>query len=255
MSKFVISTEFLTGVDFASSKEYKVKAVILKPKKTEKFYNEDILGTTSLDLVREALDKYTINEAFVESNDSIVEAVEPFMKGCDYIIALFADTPLVTPSIVADAVEYASTKRLDYCKLPRGAVIKSNSSLEYVGEANFLAPHDFLSVFDYKTLSLARSTIKSRIIDQHLKNKVNILDTQTCYIEHDVNIESGVTICANNTIKNGSFVGKNTTLGEGNVIVNSVVEEGSTLFGCYLKNAKIKKNSHLVCEKIWEEKK
>ena len=59
MSEIIISTEFLTELDLSPKKESRVVAVILKPKRTENFFNADIMGTTSLELVRTAAKNYT----------------------------------------------------------------------------------------------------------------------------------------------------------------------------------------------------
>ena len=256
MENIIISTEFLTDIQFGEKKDFKIKAVVINPKGYEKFCNMDIMGKTSKSYVKESLSAYPTFET--DEKNSLEETLSGFCENCDFIIALFADTPLVTNAIVLDSVEYATTKNLDFCHLPRGFIIKASAlgkSFELMSEANFLPAREFIRVFDFKTLCDVRENMKNRIIDFHLKNGVNILDRQSVYIESDVIIEQNVTICAGNTIKGNSVVQKGTTLCENNLIENSVIGEGSSLVCCNIKNAKIKNASKLKFENIWSDKK
>lgn len=258
MNEFVFSTDFLTEIDLSQTNDSKVKAVILKPQRTEMFYSADIMGTTSIELVKSALKGYAIFEKSVDNNTSIVEAVGEFAKDCDYIVALYADTPLVTSSMVQDAVEYATTKGIDFCKLPRGAILKVSalqSNFEWTGEANFLAPKDFFCVFDYKTLAFARQEVKHQILDKWLKRGVNILDTENTYIEQEVNIAENVTICSGNVLKGTTLIKSGCVLGENNIIQNCEIGEKCHIINCYVLDKKIKSGSELLGEKLIGDKK
>ena len=258
MSEIIISTEFLTELDLSPKKESRVVAVILKPKRTENFFNADIMGTTSLELVRTAAKNYTTFEKSIEANTSIVEEVKEFAKDCDYIVALYADTPLVTDLVLQDAVEYATTKGLDFCKLPRGAILKVSAlsnGFEWTGEATFLAPKNFFCVFDYKTLATARQEIKHRIIDKWLGRGVNILDVENVYIEQNVDIAEDVTICSGNILKGNTSIKKGCLLGENNIIENSEIGEKSKITNCFISSKKIKSGANMLGEKQVGDKK
>ena len=256
MENIIISTEFLTDIDFAPRRDFKIKAVIITPKGYEKFCDMDIMGKTSRFYVKEALKAYPTFET--EEKSSIEQTLAEFCDNCDYIIALFADTPLVLSSSIFDSVEYATTKNLDFCRLPRGVIVKASSlgkSFELMGEANFLSAREFMRVFDFKTLCDARRDMKYRIIESHLKSGVNILDKESVYIENDVQIAQNVTICAGNTIKGDSVISSGTYLGENNLIESSVVGENCKIICSNLKNAKVKNGSKLKFENIWSDKK
>ncbi len=254
MEEFVLETDVLTEFEFEAPREHNIRVVILKTEKFLEIEKEDLMGQSSLDWVRNVacrdFEKDKIHVAKLGKNQNILDVALPFAKeGDDYLLVLYADTPLLQSLDVNDAVEYATTKNLDYCKLPRGAIFKIKSAkankFEMTSEANFFAKESFFAVFDCKTLSQAREVLRSRIVAQLQSKGVNILFPNSTYIDFCSQVESGVTIFQNNVIKGHSLVKKGTILRENNIIDNSLVGENCDIIACFLCNAKLKKSTKL----------
>ena len=254
MEDFVLETDVLTEFEFEAPREHNIRVVIVKTEKFLEIENEDIMGQTSLDWVKnngcKDFEKDKVHIAKLGKNQNLLDVALPFVKeGDDYLLVLYADTPLLQSLDVNDAVEYATTKNLDYCKLPRGCVFKVKSAkankFEMTSEANFFAKESFFAVFDYKTLSQAREVIRSRIIAQLQSKGVNILFPNSTYIDFCSQIEKGVTIFQNNVIKGHSLVKSGTVLRENNIISNSLIGENCDIIECFLCNAKLKKSTKL----------
>lgn len=250
MNDFILSTELLTEFELSSPQEHKIRAVIVCQNKLESLYNEDLMGKGVKEWVVDSLKAFETQEIYIDDNKkSLIEIVEPFIKDEDYLIVLYADTPLITENVIFDAVEYATTKNLDFCKLYRGAIIKTDAirkgSFEYSSEANFLDKEAFYAVFDNKAITHARKVLKNRILDDFVKNGVKFFDKSSCYIESNVEIASNVKIYANNVIKNYSKIMQGSVLGENNIIINSEIGENCQIISSYIQNEKIKKGSKI----------
>ncbi len=247
MNEFIISTDILSEFELIHTFDYKIRAIILKPENC--FFDADIMGLESIKYVENALQKYEITQVECKRNSVITDVILPYIKDEDYVIVLYANTPLITENTVLDAIDYATTKQLDCCKLFYGVIFKvaalKNQKFENTAQADFLSKEDFFAIFDYNSLSSARDKMKKRIIDKHLKNNVDFLDAQSCYIDFQVVIKSGVKIYANNVIKSNSVIEENCVLFENNVIDNSHIGKNCTLISSFVKNKKLKDNTSL----------
>lgn len=254
MEEFVLESDVLTEFEFEAPKEHNVRVVILKTEKFLEIEKQDLMGLTSLEWVRDIacrdFEKSRVHVAKIMKNQNILDVALPFAKEKDdYIVVLYADTPLLQCTQVNDAVEYATTKSLDYCKLPRGGVFKIKSAkqnkFEITSEANFFPKESFYAVFDNKTLSVAREVLRDRIVSDLQRKGVNILFPHSTYIDFVAQIEKGVTVFGGNVIKGHSLVKTGTILRENNIISNSLIGENCDILSCYLKNAKLKKSTKL----------
>ena len=151
--------------------------------------------------------------------------------------------------MVNDALDYAITKKVDYCKLYRGAIIKvsalKSGNFETISQAEFLGKENFYTIFDFASLLSAREKLRKLIIENHLKNKVEFYNASSCYIDCDVIIKSGVKIYSNNTLKGNCEIGENTILMENNIIEDSQIGANCVLINSYVKSKKIKDNTKL----------
>ena len=260
MNDFIFTTEFLTEFSLSQASDFKISAIILYEDKLSSIYKEDLMGETSSSLVKKALNGYKIKEVNASTSDNLVDLVRQNIEDEDYIIVLYANTPLIKEESVSDALSYATTKNLDYCKLYHGAIFKTeavkNNKIEYTAEANFLNKEDFFAIFNNATCIKARNILKNRILDGLSKSGVKFYDKDSCYIDSTVEILSGVEIFSNNTLKGFTKIMPNTRLFENNIIVNSEIGENCEITSSYLKNVTIKKNSKIgPFEKIIKEKK
>ena len=254
MEEFVFESDVLTEFEFETPKEQNIRVVILKTERFLEIEKQDLMGLTSLEWVKEVacqdFEKSKVHVAKITKNQNVLDVALPFVKDSDdYIVVLYADTPLLQSTQVNDAVEYATTKSLDYCKLPRGGIFKVKSAkankFEITSEANFFPKESFYAVFDNKTLSVAREILRDRIVSDLQRKDVNILFPHSVQIDYTSQIEKGVTIFDGNVIKGHSLVKTGTILRENNIILNSLIGENCDIISCYLRNAKLKKSTKL----------
>ena len=248
MEDIVLDTEIFTEFEFVAPQDFIVRAIVLLPEnnRLNEGVNEEIYGRPMKNWVAKSLDNFETRFVSCGEKDNPTEIVKPFIKDEDYTIVLFADTPLIKNTTVYDVIEYAQTKKLDFCKLPRGFIVASQNfkagKIELSAEPNFVDKQDFFTVFDNITLCKAKEILKDRILEKHLKNKVVIDDKNTTFIDVDVEIAKGVKICAFNVLKGKTFIDEGANILEYNKIEDSIVGKNSRVSFSVLKNAKIKDN-------------
>ncbi len=244
MEKFILETDILTEFQFEKVDESKVRAIILMQDKMQSFLSKDILGRSVVGWVEEAVRDFESVRVEISNKQNVAEVVTPFVKDEDFLIVLFGDTPLVLEQTIKDALDYAITKNLDFCKLPRGFIFKSSAlkknNFEMSSEANFLSKEEFFSVFDFLTLSKARQILKARILEKHLKSGVEIFDTQNTYVECFVKIGKNVKILSGNILKGHTEIGDGTILEENNIITDSIIGENCKVCSSILTKTKLK---------------
>lgn len=245
MNEFILSSEILTEFELESPKDYKVNAIILLVENNRLVNGYDLLlfNKQMKNWVRDSVSYFDCKFVSFVDKDNPTEVVKSFVEDEDYTIVLYSDTPLITSSTVLDVLDYATTKKLDFCKLPRGFIVKTssliNGQLSLSAEPTFIEKEEFFTVFDYKTLAIAKSKIKDKIIDKHLKNKVIINDINNVYIDCTVEISPLVEICANNVLKGNTTISSGTILKENNIIENSFIGENCEIIYSVIKNEKI----------------
>ncbi|NCB48119.1 MAG: hypothetical protein EOM55_00590 [Clostridia bacterium] len=244
MEKFILETDILTEFQFEKMEESKVRAIILIQDKLKKFLSKDILGRNVVGWVSEAVSDFESEKADILEGQSACDVAKHFVKNEDFLLVLYGDTPLVSQEVVRDALDYAITKNLDFCKLPRGYIFKSSAlkkgNFVMSSEANFLSKDDFFSVFDFLSLCKAREIMKENILEKHLKNGVEIFDGRSTYVECDVKIGKNVKILSNNVLKGETVIEDGAILNENNVITDSIVGEKCVVSSSILTKAKLK---------------
>lgn len=252
MNEFVLSSEILTEFEFETPQEYKVNAIVLLVENSrlkDNGYSLSLSGKQMKDWVKDCVSHFDCSFVNLEEKDNPLEIIKPYIKDEDYTIVLFSDTPLLTSTTVLDCLDYATTKQIDFCKFPRGFIVKSqnflNNKIEQTAEPAFINKEEFFVVFDSKTLSQAKLQIKNRIIEKHLKNKVIIDDINSTYIDYQVEIAPFVKIASNNVLKGETKIEEDVELKENNVIDNCIIKKGSKIFYSVLNNVEIEENSNI----------
>lgn len=251
MNDFILSPEILTEFELETPKNYNVKAIVLlvENNRLKDGYSLNLLGKEMKDWVRDSVNHFDCSFVSLSEKDNPLELVKPFIGEEDYTIVLFSDTPLIKSSTILDVLDYATTKNLDFCKLPKGFIVASQNfkagKIEFSAEPNYVDKEDFFVVFDCSTLANAKNILKNRIIEKHLKNKVIINDVNTTFIDSQVEIASFVEIYANNIIKGNTVICEGVKLKENNVIENCVVKNNAEIFYSVLKNVEIKENEKI----------
>ena len=252
MNEFVLSSEILTEFEFETPQEYKVNAIVLlveNGRLKDNGYSLPLYGKQMKDWVKDCVSHFDCLFVNLGEKDNALEVIKPFIKDEDFTIVLFSDTPLLTSTTVLDSLDYATTKQLDFCKLPRGFIVKSqnflNDKITQSAEPAFINKQEFFVVFDSKTLSQAKNEIKNKILEKHLKNKVIIDDINSTHIDYQVEIAPFVEIAANNVIKGETKVEENVCLKENNVIENCLIKKNSVVFYSVLNGVEIEENSNI----------
>ena len=252
MEDILLSTQIMQEFQFEEVSDCSFRAIVLvvQNSRLKEGANEQIYGRTMKDWLAKSLVNF--DTTFVDFNpkDDALDVVLPHLGNEDYTIVLYSDTPLLKNTTIYDIVEYVQTKGVDYCKLPRGFVVKTSvahtKNFALSAEPNFVDSEDFFTVFDNSTLLKAKQVLKDRIIEKHLKNQVVIDDKNTFFIDADVQIESGVKISPFNVIKGKTSISKGVILGEYNLLEDCNIEQNCFLVFCHICNQTIEENSNLT---------
>lgn len=251
MNEFILSSEILTEFELETPKEYKVNAIILlvENNRLKDGYNLFLFNKEMKNWVRDSVSHFDCKFVNYKDKENAAEVIKPFVEDEDYTVVLFSDTPLINSSTVLEVLDYATTKQLDFCKLPRGFIVKTNSLLNnqisLSAEPTFIEKDEFFTVFDYKTLAVAKTKLKEKIIEKHLKNKVIINDINSVYIDSTVEISSLVEIGANNVLKGNTIINSGCVLKENNIIENSIIGENCEIVSSIISNEKIENGTKI----------
>lgn len=244
MEDFILSTQILTEFDFVAPKNYKVRAIVflLESKKVVNLFERELLGNKMKNWVIDALNPIETTCIPLFEKEDCFEKAKQNIKDEDFTICLFSDTPLIKNSTIMELLDYAQTKDLDFCKLPRGFIVKSQNfkanNIILSADANFVDKQDFYCVFDETTLCCAKEILRKRILERHLKNGVTIEDLNTITIDYNVQIGKNVTIKQNNILRNKTIVEDDVILEPFNIVDNSVIGKKSVIVNSYVLNSK-----------------
>jgi len=262
MEDILLTTQIMHEFELEEVNDCSFRAIVLlvQNSRLKESSNETIMGRTMKDWLAKSLVNFDVSYVDYNPKDDVFDVILPHLGKEDYTIVLYSDTPLIKNTTIYDIVEYVQTKSVDFCKLPRGFIVKTNiaytKNFALSAEPNFVDSEEFFTVFDNLTLNKAKQILKDRILERHLKNQVVIDDKNTVFIDADVEIESGVKISAFNVIKGKTNIAKNVTLNEYNLIENSNIGQNSTLVFCHIKDYNVEENSvlqHFVSQKFNEE--
>lgn len=184
-----------------------------------------VLGKTLAEWVGNAIGvSYTVAEG-----SQVINLADTFKRTLDrtkqVTVALYCDTPLVTPATIAAAVEAVRSGSSNVMRLPRGFVFKT----EYLFSTDSLylqavpADREFDTVTDGESLSRITDVLRRRILRYHAANGVNIPDFSNVYINSDVVIERGATIEPYNFIKGRTLIKSGALIKPGNYIENCII--------------------------------
>lgn len=250
MNDFILTTEILTDFEVETPNSYNVRAIVLlvENKRFNEAYELSLLGRKMKDWVRNAVKDFECRFVILKENDNPLEVIKPFIKDEDYSIVLFSDTPLLQEISVLEVLDYATTKNLDYCKLPRGFIVKSqnlkSNRMEFSAEPTFINKEEYYTFFDGNTLLNCKQILKDRIIENHAKNKVLIHDKNSTYIECEVEIAPLVEIYPFNSLSGKTIIEKEVILHENNTLINATVCQNNNISNCYIENTILQPKSN-----------
>lgn len=245
--------------------------LILKVKYNTDFSNLNMYGLKGLDYIKSAVNICETKIVDYDFNEDIIKKIKQNLNEKKYVAVVFSDTPLITRHTFLEILDYFKYKSLCALKFNRGYVFETEylKSVEkvYNPQVQNFTEEDFIKVTDQKSFTYCNEILKNRILRYHISNGVIIEDLNSCFIDAEVNIESGVTICPNvclkgkTTIKENSYVGFNSFIKDSLInknckIENSILENSVIELNCkvldysVIKNAKLNENSIVSNENI-----
>ena len=233
------------------NKEPKFKCLILDIKSPKNSFNGKILGLELSEWVKFACDGYKVQIVEYDKKTNIIDFAKNYIeKDDDYMLVLLSITPLLQKHTIKDICEYSTFKNINLCKLQCGYVLKNeyilNSDTYNVDSIYTQNIEDFYVVESKAQFNFAYKILQSRINDFHLKNGVDLVSPDMTYIEPFVDIESGVKIFPNNSIKGKSTIKKDVILKENNVIEDSKIGVGSCISASEIQSSVISTNVYIA---------
>lgn len=209
-------------------------------------YELPICGKQMWEWVKMAVEDYPTKTITCTSESDVLSLIKPFLGENKWTFVLYSDTPLLKKNTVEEILSYAEFKDLNVLTLSRGFVFKTeyikqaetimSSNIEYFDE------EDFMSVYDFKQLSLVTEIMKNRIMDFHFHNGVFIENPNSCQIDADVIIESGTKLFGCQNLRGKCIIGKNCILDGLNHIENSIISDNCKIVNSFIEGSRISEN-------------
>lgn len=222
---------------------------ILESKAPKNSYNGKILGLTLAEWVKFATNN--IPQKIIKFDDkvSVLEVVKDYIsRAFDYTIVLLGKTPLISQDTVMEIMEYCEYKDVQMCKLPVGYVINNKSFLNQnnctIDSVYSQHMEEFYIVETKAQYNHAYEVLRDRINAFHIDNGVEFVSPNV-YIEPFVDIESGVIIYPNNSLKGKTIISSGVILKENNVIEDSKVGQNSCISGSVITSSIIDSNVYV----------
>ena len=232
----------------------KYKNQNFKPKSN--FYNIELFGKKIINWIKLAAKQFNVKIIEIKTASNILSTISPHISNSDYTAILYCDTPLINEEILKEAIDYSVLKELDICKLPRGYIFKNKYVLEQytnpaVQDFNYYTA-EFFPVTNYNELETARIFMQKQINKKFQLSGVNIIDTNTTYIEPNCIIKKNVTIYPNNRIINKTKIFSNTTIYENCILDNCKIGKKCAIFTSILSNCIVPHNFTILPYSCYE---
>lgn len=232
-----------------NEKRPKFGVLILDVKNTSKNCDGKILGRKLGDWVKMACGNLPIKTIEFYNKSSVLSVAREYAdRDMDYTIVLLSTTPLLERDVIAQIMDYSAIKGVKLCKLPVGYVINT----KYLDDENLTVDslysqnlEDFYVVENKKQYGYALDVLQDRINTFHMGNGVDIRKPRSVYIEPDVDIDEGVIIYPNNTLKGKCKIYNDVILKENNVIENSKIGNNSCISGSEITRSIISSNVYI----------
>lgn len=182
-----------------------------------------------------------------DENDTIVNIVKPYLGEEEITIVLYGDTPLIRATVLQSIVEDFKCKGQKVRKLKRGYLfdtefLKTADSV-YAPSINEEPDEDFFAVGNAIDFETCVKVLKERILSYHKRNGVIFIDSQSVYIDAEVDIASGVTIYPYTHIYGNSIIESGAIIEPNCIIKNSYIGKNAVVKCSYLENVRIADNA------------
>lgn len=226
-------------------------------------YEYEICGMSSLNWVVRACEKQPVVLGANEGDD-VISLIRPYAGDSEYLVVLFANTPLVNKQHIKDLLGFAKRKHMNACKLRKGFVFSNDFVLNndelFSVDTYIFSSNDFFEVNSLEDLAYAQENLSKKVLSYHMGNgvyferpEVGSVDA-TSEIGYNTYVASNVSIVKNSVIGDnceikedaiikGSKIGNNVMIGEGAFVISSIIKEGAKIDSrAFIKNAVIGKN-------------
>ena len=192
-----------------------VFAIVLVP---QTLLDVEICGRKTSAWVENAVSAFQSRIVEIKKGQDIITIVKDNVIQKKYCVVVYADTPLLTPDTIGQALTFVSTYGHKAGQMPRGWVFE----IEYVKIAptiqSVVIPNleetDFTVAYNFAQIALITTYMRTRINDAHMAAGVHITDPYCTYIDADVKIGAGTRIGPGAYIA-GAHIGKNCDIGCG----------------------------------------
>lgn len=98
---------------------------------------------------------------------------------------------------------------------------------------------------DRVQLSEAEAIMRGKINEAHMRNGVTMTDPQSIYIEADVEIGNDTVIEPNVTIKSGTKIGADCTVGQGSVLDKALIHDNVDILSSVILSSEVDEGTHV----------
>lgn len=186
---------------------------------TQNIVDVDICGRNTSAWVEKAVSAYKYIIVPIRRGDDIISMVRAnAVKDKKYCVVVYADTPLVRAETIDQALSFAATYCHKVVQMPRGWIFEMEGIDKLDGVESVFVPNldevDFTVAYNHAQVALITSYARQRINDAHMANGVHISDPYATFIDVDVTIGAGTTVCPNAVLR-GADIGKDCYIGAG----------------------------------------
>ena len=227
-----------------------VKVILLRVNRGEHkpTADTDLFGRTLEQWVRSAMRGMVTESVDYTEGNELLPVITPCLSEAHPVtVVLYSDTPLITYSVISEAVAKLKRENMNVMRMPRGWVLKTDYARSaeriYTERITTLGDDDFVTVLNHNQLAYASEILRSRITYFFMERGVEIVDPNSTFIGADVVIEPGVKICPFNKISGKTIIRKGALIGENCVIDSSVIEGGAVIKSSTLTGALVYRNA------------
>ena len=182
-------------------------------------------------------------QILIDDSENLIDRLRNIQTDRKYIAVFYSDTPFLDKNSFYRIMDYFCTRDMNVLTLVRGFIVKTDFLKKTTGPlqavVNNIEEEKLIKVDNARKLNYVSNAIRNKIISYHLKNGVIIFDEESVFIDADVEIEGGVLIYAQNAIKGDTIIERGAIIESGNVIKDSIIQNGATLSGCYVEKSKV----------------
>ncbi|MBE5738660.1 MAG: hypothetical protein E7354_02925 [Clostridiales bacterium] len=224
------------------SKSRSFQVIILDVKANKNSFDGAILGRELKFWVKFACGNLPTTIINFDPKVSVLDSIKPYVDAkYDYTIVLLSATALLEHNDIEMIREYVTYKDIMLCKLPVGYVVNNKYILNtnsYMVDSVYTNNTDnFYIIENKKQYKYALEVLQDRINNFHLDNGVEIIKPNSVYIEPEVDIECGVTIYPNVSLKGSTRVGTKTIIKD-----NATITDSDIASRCFIGGANIDKS-------------